>query len=307
MDEAKPKRRRVSKFKIALIALLVVLAIPLVHTFSIAKDAYIFTRFVIPVVSYFMGFKGALTTFIDTHGALPGDMPDAGAILQGCAGLNGSDCNPAAPTAGNHFIGDPDFANRWLSPVTDTAQVPAISAADETVLFWTHLVLADLIYPLGYPYEKSAPVAAGLKDGQRIEFGKTHPPSKLGKDTGFIVFHGNGDPLPGTDWETPRGLLLALVTGDILRGEAHIGMESVELLSVLEYGFIEGKMDDRDPKAGRLRAYGAPECFVHPSDLSPEERDRQRGFFFFALPKVCGAIFLIASQEDLDEKFSKQP
>lgn len=228
----------------------------------------------------------AVDTFYDRYGALPGDLPNAGKILPGCPGVNGSDCDPFPASAGDGIIGNKNFSQS-LKPQAARAHIPATSAADETTLFWAHLYYA------------------GLLDVEDLALFEDRPPSSLkSKMAGrLVVGYADGSPFPsrltpeGKPYEgdrnepPPKGLLLVMVSDAALNGTAEMNEAGKQPLSGrLARTLDSGKMDNSHPKSGWIQAYGAPNCFVqekgvaHYNETSPEYD--------------CGAIFWFSKERD---------
>src|SRR5476651_1147781 len=98
------------------------------------------------------GITAAMTTFKDLYHAVPGDMANAGTRLVGCPGALGIDCTPTpavgpAPGAGDGIVGLPTWSAAWAAPAygVTTAGGPPSNVDDERYLFWSHLLLANLI------------------------------------------------------------------------------------------------------------------------------------------------------------------
>lgn len=213
-------------------------------------------------VSQVKAFEAAVTTFRDSYKAYPGDFPEAGKYIPHCTGPEGADCNPFPATAGDKSVGSPNFGKTWASQVTDKTHVPAISANDETVLFWAHLLLADLI---------SGVTASGIKDGQQIDWDTTHPRVRLYRESdkstnesGFIVGSVNEASLPWTmvdkGDQKMKGLVVMIVTTPILSGKGDLVTADQQPMSPSRAAQIDRKMDDGRPGAGYVQAYGAPTC-----------------------------------------------
>jgi hypothetical protein len=167
----------------------------------------------IATVSQVKTYAAALVVFRDMFKAMPGDMANAGAALTGCTSSNGSDCNPLSSSAGDDIIGNPDFA-KTLKPQITKITVPAASAADETILFWRHLLLANLIGGM---------TADEMKSGSPIVIGLNIPEAKTGG--GFIVGYSDGTPVPESlspPSEGLKGTILVQISDEVLKGAAEL-------------------------------------------------------------------------------------
>ena len=222
--------------------------------------------------------RAAVTSFRDRYHALPGDMPNAAAEVPGCKKY-GTACNPWRKTAGNGIIGDPIFSKMWKSQVTSKTTVPAASAADETVLFWTHLMFANF---LGCVSNDS------LKNNTPVAWHVTHCAAPLFEDTGYIVGHSDGSPFPRELSPASDGLkgpVLVLITGSVLRGEAKMNEVNKQPLTPHEAMVIDKKMDDAKPSSGKVQAYGASDCFAEKDGISVYNEATSM--------RVCGLVFQI--------------
>lgn len=232
------------------------------------------------LVAQVKSIEAAVTTFRDTYNAFPGDMANAGDVFRGCPGEKGKDCNPAAATANNSIIGDPDFASLGFKPQkTGKTQVPAESAADETILFWSHLLKTDLI---------SGVTEAGLKTGSPIAFKETMPAARIGG--GLIVGYSNGAPLPKSlspsNNPSPPGTVLVLVSDEALGGKVAMNAENAQVLTPKRAALVDRKMDDGKPHSGFVQAYGSPYCFKpHPDKKTWKYRAEPHGLEKFAFWK----------------------
>ena len=202
-------------------------------------------------------YESAVTSFRDAYGAFPGDFANAGKALKGCTGIDGSDCNPFSSSAGDNIIGTKDFAKNWKSQVTDKTNVPAISAADETILFWAHLRLAGF---LNTPADKVN--NDGINKGSPIAFGTTNPAARIGG--GFIVGYADGTPLPlslAPKNQGMAGTVIELVSSDALNGKAELNAPEEQPLQPNFAAQMDQKMDDGRAATGFVQAYGSPRCF----------------------------------------------
>ena len=200
-------------------------------------------------------YQTAVNTFRDTYGALPGDLPQASRRIPGC----NDNCDPHPVSGGNQIIGDPTWASAWISQAGTDVHLPAMSAADETILFWAHLTLSNLISGVNNTV---------IRNGhERVAWTHTHPITPLGG--GFIVGYTNGSPMPGDprnfisydDPLGPRGLAFMIVNTPQSGGDA-LRKGSQQVMSVKIASSIDTKIDDGHPHTGRVRAYGVPDlCY----------------------------------------------
>lgn len=221
-------------------------------------------------------YSAAVTTFKDMYQAVPGDMHNAGMRLLHC-GDTGSACDPAPGSDGNSIIGNPDFIKTLKPQVTGKTRVPAVSAADETILFWAHLLRAQLI---------TGVTDAGTINGSVISFGTVLPASKLGG--GFIVGYGDGSALPSSLSPLSAGMkgtLLVLLSDAALMENAELNAPGQQPLTPALAAAIDRKMDDGRPATGYIQAYGAPGCFAK-DDVAYAYAEANAG-------KDCGLVFRI--------------
>ena len=85
------------------------------------------------------GYGAATGLFVDRYGGLPGDLKSAGQRIPGCS-VAAAACQPpiSAPTTGDGVVGDVGAIGQHQTSGLSPAQL-------ETLLFWSHLSLSDLI------------------------------------------------------------------------------------------------------------------------------------------------------------------
>lgn len=83
------------------------------------------------------GYSAAYFAFADAYGAVPGDMANADTRLSGCGAGNSNNCSAGN---GDSIVGTFTVNGQWNSN-QNLLSMPQV----ETVLFWKHLALADLI------------------------------------------------------------------------------------------------------------------------------------------------------------------
>lgn len=194
-------------------------------------------------VAQLKAFEAAVTTFRDAYNAIPGDMLNAQLRLQNC----GAYCNPNAATAGNNMVGAPPTGqttattNWTVQDVTLTAAPAAVS--EETWLFWTHLLKANLI--------------GGVIDHQGtgpVGFGISHPAAAVGG--GYYVFQAGGGPVLGQGVTAagtgPSGLVVGIVdsvnsAANVVSGTAAGQQQAIQPAHAAQ---IDRKMDDGSPATG---------------------------------------------------------
>jgi len=193
-------------------------------------------------ISQVRSYEAATTTFRDTFSAIPGDMINAATRIPNCTAL----CNPVdagGAVAADSTIGVPGGIEAAQNVLTG-----------EPVLFWTHLLFADLI---------SGVSDAAIAVGGVIAVGETHPAAKIGGifmvgDGGAAVSVLNG---PIT---LPSGTVLSL-TNQIGAMTALAGRQAV---TPLRAGQIDRKMDDGKPGSGYVRALGEDNGIIGCADYA---------------------------------------
>lgn len=227
-------------------------------------------------------YEAATTTFRDKYDALPGDMASAQTRIPNCGVAA---CTPnaggATGTPGDGIVGANNWTGTAAAPVapwptqTAGAAAPAAPAAvgGETYLFWTHLLLSDLI----------TGVTTGSLNAATYAFGETHPSAKIGG--GFIVGYGSGGRTPGNATANaagPSGLILALVNSPTA-GAAAVGGSQV--LTPGRTATIDRKMDDGKPDGGYVQSFGlAASCFGAAAPYAYQEN---------VTTPDCGLVFRI--------------
>lgn len=222
----------------------------------------------------------AVTTFKDIYNAYPGDMLLAGRKLRGCPGTNGAACNPRAnqATSGDKIVGRPNWGPGWaLQRNATRGLLGGNNVADETYLFWSHLLLADLI---------AGVTADGLNVATPFAFGVTHPSAPVGG--GFVAGYGNGGVgrgSPATAGSGPQGLIIALVSSP---ATAMGVAANAQPLSPGRSAMLDRKIDDGYPTTGLVQAYGrATNCFSAATPYSATKR----GYRQTVSQTDCGLLF----------------
>lgn len=211
------------------------------------------------------------------YGGLPGDIANAESKLVDCG-----KCNPPSASAGDGIIGDKEFGRTLKPQVIGKTHVPADTAADETILFWNHLLNTNFI---------GGVTNDGPKDGTEIAFGITMPEAKTGG--GFIVGHSEGGPWPkslspySTGFE---GTILVQISPAVLQGKAELNETNKQPLAPLRAAQIDRKMDDGRPGTGYVQAYGAPGCFAG--------KDEGLVYNEASPSQDCGLIYLIDKESN---------
>jgi prepilin-type N-terminal cleavage/methylation domain-containing protein len=213
-------------------------------------------------VSQVKSYSAAVTTFKDMYQATPGDMLNAGTRLVGCPGVNGVSCNPLAANAGDTIVGFPTWSTAWGAPgivATSGAAAPANVDA-ERYLFWSHLLLANLIGGIN---------ADGLNNATPFAFDVTNPSAKIGG--GFVVGYDTGVIGPGAAAGGQpantgiSGTILVQTSSPTLALSTTAGALP---LAPLRAAQLDRKMDDGRPATGYVQAYGVGvSCFTAAASL----------------------------------------
>ncbi len=187
-------------------------------------------------------YEAAATTFRDSFASLPGDMIGAANRLPGCTGF----CNPPAVTAGggNSIIGNPAWAaaGAWANQTVALANGNAENG--ETVLFWIHLLQADLI----------SGVSSEALTGAAPQWGITNPQARI--NGGFVVGYASGaNPPPGgtAGGTNPSGMVLALIAGPTDGLQTTAGIQPLNPAKAAQ---LDRKMDDGRPTSGFVQSFG---------------------------------------------------
>lgn len=228
-------------------------------------------------------YEAATTTFRDKYDAIPGDMSNATTRIPGCT--VSTNCNPGATNAGDGIVGLVTYASGgWLTQTTAAATALPIGAGVvgyETHLYWTHLLLADLISGVTNAAVATAatPVPA---------WGETHPAAKIGG--GFVVGYGNGQVPPNSTAAPaasagPSGMILVLVQAPTIGSVATMTTGGAQPLTPTRAAQIDRKMDDGRAEGGFVQGYGvAASCFDAASNNSYKES---------VTSNDCGLVFRI--------------
>ena len=194
-------------------------------------------------------YGAATAIFLDRFGALPGDLRGAAQRLPGCeSGRGVCEAASAAGTTGDGNVGVPGAITRHQTQ-------GAVPAEGETMLFWAHLLLTDLIASVSDTYASpSVPV---------IAWGESHPAAPVGG--GFHVKDADGgvtSPLPG--WppgaNQPTGTFVVLQRN--IASDLAPLQPGKQILTAREAARIDRKMDDGDPFKGSVVGYGSVSLMV---------------------------------------------
>jgi prepilin-type N-terminal cleavage/methylation domain-containing protein len=219
-------------------------------------------------VAQVKSYSAAVTTFKDMYQATPGDMLNAGTRLVGCppAGT-GIACNPKVTGTANADAGDGIVGNgAWSAagafgaPASTKTGGPAggVDVDSERYLFWSHLLLANLIGGI---------TTDGLNNATTFALDVTNPSAKIGG--GFEVGYDTGT-VPAAITSQPAntglsGTILAQISDPKVALQSTTGTLP---LAPLRAAQIDRKMDDGRPATGYVQAYGVDaSCFTLPASL----------------------------------------
>ena len=182
-------------------------------------------------ISQLRDYATSVRIFQTKYDGLPGDLERAENRIMNCTGCTADNTTPN---------GDGNVGN---ASNMDTAQV---GKTEEPVLFWTHLLKAELITGVNDAALTTDPVA----------WGATHPAAKIGG--GFHAKTGNG---AGDDsWvakEYPDGLTIVLLGQvDGYPGNTSDASHSGHVITAGQAASIDRKLDDGSGLSGSVRAHG---------------------------------------------------
>lgn len=203
-------------------------------------------------VAQVKSYSAAVTTFKDMYQAVPGDMVGAGTRLVGCP--TAAACNPLAANAGDSIVGNPAWASGGWGAYGITATSTAPGNVDaERYLFWSHLLLANLI---------AGVTNDGLNAATNLSFDVTNPSAKLGG--GFVAGYDAGYVGPGSPAAAGTGLTGTIIIEVASPTTTFSTMTTAASgpLSPLRAAQVDRKMDDGRPDTGTVQAFGLQaSCF----------------------------------------------
>ena len=228
-------------------------------------------------IAQIQAIESATTTFRDTYNSMPGDLVSPDTRLPGFRNTT------AMVSLGNGLVG-PVAWDLTASQASGAIANPAAAEVDETTLFWGEIAAAGLLSGITYTGDA---LGAGL-----ARFGTTHPVARVGG--GFIVGNANGsteqllNPAVGAALHSFLvGTVLALVPNPTQGLVATLG---VNILTPNLASQMDRKMDDGNPLAGFVQAYGedaALGCMSVPVAGVPSVYNEAR------TSKDCGMFFRI--------------
>jgi prepilin-type N-terminal cleavage/methylation domain-containing protein len=185
-------------------------------------------------------YQSAVTSFRDTYGALPGDMRDATQRINGCNAAN--NCTNGG---GNQIIGGPDRYNQVILNMPED---------NETVLFWKHLLLADLIS--GVAPDAFSNFSSCAANVCNIQLGVTHPKTPFGGGFYVVSAAGNRNPNTTAPYLTPGVYFLAANMST--RTANIVSFITKHVFSPKQAQGIDTKMDDGVPQGMGGRVIATP-------------------------------------------------
>jgi prepilin-type N-terminal cleavage/methylation domain-containing protein len=218
-------------------------------------------------VSQVKSYSAAVTTFKDMYQATPGDMLNAGTRLVGCPGASGLACNPKVTGTANADAGDGIIGNgAWSTAGAFGAPASTITGGtaggadvdSERYLFWSHLLLANLIGGI---------TTDGLNAATTFAFDVTNPSAKIGG--GFVVGYDTGTVLAADTFQTANTGLSGTILAQVSDAKTALASTTGKLpLAPLRAAQVDRKMDDGRPATGYVQAYGVnASCFTSAAAL----------------------------------------
>lgn len=194
----------------------------------------------------------AMRNFRTIYGAIPGDMKGAGARIPDC----NENCNPwfsamvvSGGRAGDGEIGD--YNQAYYKVAQQRLNHPPNSESQEEVLFWQHLLAANLLggYTNRPLYEANLDPAWGV----------THPAAAVGG--GFIIGSGSRDPsgmIPDVEKMFPFELTI------IRDPKEDLNLQPDRMaMTPLRAAWIDRKLDDGYPVSGDVKGIGVERSCFH--------------------------------------------
>lgn len=194
-------------------------------------------------ISQVKSYEAAVTTFRDSYAAVPGDMVAANQRVPGCTVASCQ--HTSAAGGGNGIVGANNWAATWAPQMAAPLNAGAATEANETQMFWTHLLLADLI---------SGVTNAPIRNGGQLAWGESHPAAKIGG--GYVVGFANGSPTIGSPVAAgagPSGLVV-MITGSIT--VTPVATAGLQPMTPARAAQIDRRIDDGNPITGYVQAYG---------------------------------------------------
>lgn len=237
------------------------------------------------VIAQVRSYEAAVATFKDMNDAWPGDLATAADRIPGC----NENCTPFVIGRSNDVVGTANWAETWDTQADNTANTPAEDETDETVLFWTHLMLSNLISGVSSRWLYA-------EDPMSTAWNETHPATPTGG--GYIVGYGNGTRLPGDPSPPPsagnrasgpNGMMMMIVSTPDTGGADMMTTPGLQPFNASLAARIDDKIDDGLPHSGIVMAYGITDtCFSDIRDDGMPGYNGSIGSF------DCGLTFLIS-------------
>jgi len=232
-------------------------------------------------VAQVRSIEAATTNFMDTYGALPGDLLDAANKITGCNNSAGTStlCEGSGADMrfhpGDGVVGNTTWDMITYQPGTtdnDDATTALTGGADygmETLLFWHSLQQAGLINAV------TNPMANGGGDAQA--FGRTIPAAEIAG--GFWAGYTSSSDSAGAQITGPDGLTYSLL-GTVLSLVAEPGLDidvssnDANAVTPVVAATIDRKIDDGLPNSGYVQALGHNDCVDSTAWLYNEQNEK---------------------------------
>ncbi len=224
-------------------------------------------------ISQVKSYEAAVTTFRDSYAAIPGDMVGSDERVPGCTVASCQ--HTGAAGGGNGIVGVTDWgsADDYAAQIVAPINAAAIAEEGETQMFWTHLLLADLI---------SGITNVPLRAAGQLAWGESHPAAKLGG--GFVAGFADGTVPPGSAnlGNGPSGLVVMVVQSIIEDPGITAGLQPMTPARAAQ---IDRRIDDGNPNTGYVQSYG--------TQASCSVDDAEPLYLESSTTKDCGLIMRI--------------
>ena len=161
---------------------------------------------------------------------------------------------------------------------TTTGTTEATNVDSEKYLFWSHLLLSNMI---------GGVTDEGLNTATAFRFGRTHPEAKIGG--GFIVGYGVGRRGPGSLQPVNTGIAGTILAHVVNPAAALPTAAGANTLSPPRAAQIDRKMDDGRPGTGYVQAFGrGASCFTTATAGATQYRYNER-----LSTRDCGLLYRI--------------
>ena len=212
-------------------------------------------------VSQIRAMEAATTNFMDTYGALPGDLLDADSKITGCTGnlcTNDAGGGDDRFNPGDGVVGNTDWDMLAYQPGTtpnadDTvALTGGVAYGMETLLFWHSLEQAGLLNSVTEPMSNGS--------GTNQAFARTVPQAEIAGGFWAGYTNSSGDTGPDGFAYSLLGTVISLVAepGDDIA--AVDGANDANAVIPVVAATIDRKIDDGLPQSGYVQALGHNDC-----------------------------------------------